>query len=57
MKTISKLFMPVLFLFGTALLAGCEDSKPPIDESEPENPTLFEYVLTVGDWSISRLAP
>ena len=46
MKTISKLFMPVLFLFGTALLAGCEDSKPPIDESEPENPTLFEYVLT-----------
>lgn len=49
MKTISKLFMPVLFLFGTALLAGCEDSKPPIDESEPENPTLFEYVLTVVD--------
>lgn len=49
MKTILKLFMPVLFLFGTTLLAGCEDSKPPIDESEPENPTLFEYVLTVMD--------
>ena len=49
MKTISKLFMPVLFLLGTTLLAGCEDSKPPIDESEPENPTLFEYVLTVVD--------
>lgn len=49
MKTISKLFLPVLLLFATALLAGCEDSKPPIDESEPENPTLFEYVLTVVD--------
>lgn len=49
MKTISKFFMAALFLFGTALFVGCEDSTPPIDESEPEFPTLFNYVLTVVD--------
>ena len=49
MKTISKLFMPILFLFGMALFAGCDDPTSPIDESDPENPTLFEYVLTVVD--------
>lgn len=49
MKTISKLLLSALFLGGTALLCGCEDSAPVIDESEPENPTLFEYVLTLID--------
>ncbi len=49
MKTFSKLSMTALFLFGMALFVGCEDSTPPIDESEPEFPTLFEYVLTVVD--------
>lgn len=49
MKTSYKLFMPLLFLFAAALVAGCEDSQPPLDEGDPENPTLFEYVLTVVD--------
>lgn len=49
MKTISKLSMTALFLLGMALFVGCEDSTPSIDESEPEFPTLFEYVLTVVD--------
>ena len=34
---------------GSALFVGCEESTPPVDEGDPENPTLFEYVLTVID--------
>ena len=49
MKTFSNLFASGLFLLGSILFAGCKESTPPVDESEPENPTLFEYVLTVVD--------
>lgn len=49
MKKISRLLVSGLFLFGAVLFAGCEDSTPPIDEGDPENPTLFDYELTVVD--------
>lgn len=49
MKTFTRFLFATLLLCGAMAAVGCEDAAAPLDESEPENPTLFEYVLTVVD--------
>jgi hypothetical protein len=49
-KFTKLLFLSALILLSAALFPGCEGSDPPpVDEGDPANPTLFEYVLTVLD--------
>jgi 5-hydroxyisourate hydrolase-like protein (transthyretin family) len=49
-KMFKLLFRAVLIPLSMALFAGCSpDDGPAVDEGDPANPTLFDYVLTVLD--------
>lgn len=54
MKKYMHLLTLAMLIACAIVFVRCDDSTSPIDESEPESPTLFEYVLTVLDEETSK---